>query len=302
MGGGRRRHGGRPQDGGGKATETHSNQAEGKGNTTPSITPIQTEIQNPHPPTERPGPDNPQSELVKSVSDAEIARWTQVLGISTIVLALATIGTACILYRTDGNIEKQASLIKDQLDEIKADRRPWVFVGDIATAKNLTFDNEGATFALSASMKNSGKSLAKGINQFVATHMAPLPSISGTPQQIRAAFEQIKGNACASPGAIKDFDSLGGGLLMPGDVSPPPPPDDIIPAKIPVSQFILNQSTKETTLWISTCIAYLDDTGNPHGTSFITVYSRKIDGRDSYLPQGEVVGNFQVHPFSLAAY
>jgi hypothetical protein len=231
-----------------------------------------------------------------------IRRYTLVLTIATVVIAGAAILSFVASLLQWSTLKSTDEAIHGQLEEAKADRRPWVFLGDITTVKNLTFDNEGATFALSAPMKNSGKSLARGINQFVATHMAPLPPISGTPQQIHAIFEQIKGNACASPEAIKDFDSIGGGLLMPGDVSPPPPPDDIMPAKIPASRFILNPSTKETTLWISTCIAYLDDAGNPHGTSFITVYSRKIDGRDSYLPQGEVIGNFQIHPFSLSAY
>jgi hypothetical protein len=81
----------------------------------------------------------------------------------------ATRGTAAL--------KEQAKTLQGQLDEMKAEARPWVTaLNKIETMQPLTFDDSGANFYIGLRMKNGGKSFATRIVPLVEPFVKPLPA------------------------------------------------------------------------------------------------------------------------------
>jgi len=106
----------------------------------------------------------------KGTSDSLIARWTKVVGISTIVLSLATILSAYFLWVTDETLRRT----------LEVNQRPWVSA-DVAIAGPLTFDqnNDGEShIPLKITLKNNGLALAQNIRVFPIFYAGDIPHIT----------------------------------------------------------------------------------------------------------------------------
>jgi hypothetical protein len=118
-----------------------SNQEERHGTNEPThaIPPTKSEIENPNHTLAaihaKQDQNNPEGQ-----SDTTIARWTKVLGVSTILLFFATTGTGIVLYRTDKNIEHQADIMRGQLEEMRSEQRPWVYASDLIPAGRIVLE------------------------------------------------------------------------------------------------------------------------------------------------------------------
>jgi hypothetical protein len=104
----------------------------------------------------------------------KLVTWTKWLAIATFVVALCSAGlgyeakrgadqqhsdTRDALRKTDATIaalESQAGVMRGQLDEMRADQRPWVSA-KISFASPLVYDTKGLSSSFSFDLRNTGK-------------------------------------------------------------------------------------------------------------------------------------------------
>ena len=111
--------------------------------------------------------------------DAAIARWTKVVGISTVVLAIATIISSYFLWVTDETLRHT----------LEVNQRPWVHA-DVVIAGPLTFDETGSYLPLKITLKNSGLALAHDVRVFPVMYAEKIAPITN---------EEIRETRCRKP-------------------------------------------------------------------------------------------------------
>jgi hypothetical protein len=252
-------------------------------------------------------PQQPPSDHEENNSRPAQRRWTNDPGLfwATVAGVIAVIAytsvAACQACLTRG----QLTVIQGQLDEQKADRRPWVTFsgGDVTASHPLLINVKGANFSFATKIKNSGKSMAKSIQYFQLPKVAPIPGINEGQMQSVAAFKksvvESKSKSC-DPANVSSVAVLGAAILTQGDSTD----FDSGPLTVPSANFTLNTVPKdEISLWVYFCIAYLDDANHPHGTDYILFYQSQADGRTSFPPgYGEILGSFVIQRGSVDAY
>ena len=154
-----RRHGNKNQrrtnDAAPERKQSDDEQSASNSEPPPTIPAANPEIENPHPAADTTTSNQDQHNIERR-SDAVIASWTRVLGISTIFLFLATAGTGLVLLRTDKNIEHQAGIMRSQLEEMQAEQRPWVYASDITPAGRITLVEGQYAIPLKFFIRNPG--------------------------------------------------------------------------------------------------------------------------------------------------
>src|SRR4051812_7674551 len=103
----------------------------------------------------------------KSDSDVVIARWTKVVGIFTVVLAIATFANAYFLWVTDETLR----------DTLEINQRPWVYA-DVVIDGPLTFDQNGISVPLKITLKNGGLALAHDVRVFPVMYAGDIAPIT----------------------------------------------------------------------------------------------------------------------------
>ncbi len=235
------------------------------------------------------------------------------LTIGILALTFVALATTCwaIIKQVDvmagqlTSMNGQQSTLQGQLDEMKADRRPWVaFDNNMVTSGALIFDEDGAHVNIAAILRNGGKSIARNINSLVSKlNIEPLfpDNMQMSPEQItRFAMRGLFGSDPCGPMVARGFTAIGGSLLLPEGTQ------RYLPSgsgrfDIPKNDFRTN-SIGEVGAWMNICIFYQDDAGAVHATPSILLFINDADGRDHFLPVGEIHGSFQVFSGGASAY
>jgi hypothetical protein len=199
-----------------------------------------------------------------------------------------------------------------QLDEAKADRRPWVKFINLTTTVPLTFDESGVKAGFKVIVQNVGKAVAENVQPRVEFNIKPFrPKMNAirpdTNEQIFIAtsamrlsiLHQLKGTNCA-PENVKIANTFGGYFIFPGDGIE----DDVPSTYLAVARgdFRSDSSFGDVSAWLSVCISYADEHGAPHGTSFLMYYAADAERKYDYPPVGTVPGKFEINPNSIEAY
>src|SRR5450759_1281271 len=99
--------------------------------------------------------NNRQYKQGSSDSYVVIARWTKVVGIFTVILAIATIASAYFLWTTDETLRKT----------LEVHQRPRISV-DTTIVGPFTIDEKGGYVRLKIEIKNVGLSMADDVRIF----------------------------------------------------------------------------------------------------------------------------------------
>ena len=204
-------------------------------------------------------------------------------------------------------------IFKGQLDEAKADRRPWVKFVDLTTTTPLTFEANGVKAGFRVTVQNIGKAIAKDVQPRVDFNIKPFrPNLNATRpdtnEQILVAtsgmyktmLHQLKGDSCEA-GRVKEISKFGGYFIFPGDGIEHNVPDNYL--TVARSDFRYNPPFRDVSAWLSVCISYTDEHDNPHGTSFLMYYAADAERKYDYPPAiGVVSGKFEINPNSVEAY
>jgi hypothetical protein len=209
-------------------------------------------------------------------------------GAFTLALAIFAYNAWNESIRGTAALQEQATTLQGQLNELKAEARPWVTaLNQITTMQPLTFDDAAATFYFRLTIKNGGKSLATRIVTLIEAFAKPLPPEFGdysaiTPRRAFAASQ-------CTPGKVISFaQTSGDSLVFPGDAFPL----DIHQA-IGKTSFVLNPETKDVSIWMTICLGYMDEAGVPHATSFV-IYYVTDSGANHFAPVGQPSGRFRI--------
>ena len=100
--------------------------------------------------------------------------WT---ALSTCVIAGFTILIYCVGVNQWRTFQGQLAVMQGQLDEMKADQRPWIS-NDIEAASDLTFDDSGGILRFRYTLRNIGRSPAFNVNAWpIILRSTPSPNI-----------------------------------------------------------------------------------------------------------------------------
>jgi hypothetical protein len=249
-----------------KATVDHQH---GAGDAPPSISPTNSEIQNPNASSDYSLAGKEKEPPQRTTTDLIIARWTRVLGVSTILLFLATLGTGYVLHNTDVSIGKQLGVMQGQLDEMKSPsaERPFLFVlhddsQSPAPQGEALFPGKifGATF------KNYGKTPA-----------------------IYRGFQPRCGYFATNPPNFQFTDDKWAASVLIGVGEPIGPLD--CPFVATADQIGLAQAGKGY-LFLASRILYDDLGGKPHETIFCMIY-KPDSKRFGLLPNDEICNRYK---------
>jgi hypothetical protein len=199
----------------------------------------------------------------------------------------------------------QQSVMHGQLDEMKADRRPWVMLnGAIVIDKPLVFNAQGAHIAFSGTLKNGGKSIAANI-KVVASTLRVEPIVQELAPMSPEQFNQTTmralppGEESCGPDLGRKITAFGGLLLLPGaEQSWTPGTGGQI--DVPISDF-RPDAAGYIGVWMDICIFYLDDSKDVHGTPAVVKFVSDNYG-ERFFPVGEIHGRFQVSSSGAAVY
>jgi hypothetical protein len=143
------------------------------------------------------------------------------------VLATATLALAFVSilqWLTLGNTDRK---IGEQVDEMVADRRPFIGISDdeIVINKPLTFNDGWATIQFKVTLRNVGKSVAAKVSTHLSLlQLIPLTPV-GRPRNVRALSNSLrKMTECSEP-IVRAYTEFGV-MILPGgsyvvDVSQP---------------------------------------------------------------------------------
>jgi hypothetical protein len=140
----------------GEQAQTHAKQNQGDANPPNEVPPTNPEIQNPD--AARSKTASQEKLEPRSTSDIVIARWTRVLGVSTILLFLATAGTGYVLLHTDNEIGRQITLMEN-------DQRPWVRPKFVRFS-DMTITDDKLSFGVNIQFENIGKTPAFNVRGY----------------------------------------------------------------------------------------------------------------------------------------
>lgn len=234
----------------------------------------------------------------ESKYDRAIARWTFVVGFFTGLLVLATGISAYFLHTTDEAIRTQGRIMQSQLDEAKADRRPFVGISDeeIVITKPLTFNETGATFGFDTTLRNVGKSVATNVmtinGKLQIGPLAPRGVLVNTAKMNSTLKERI---GCDEFSA-RTFGAMGAMILPGGNGS-----RTIGPLQAPHKEFGSSQDG-DMRAWLTYCIFYKDDSGRSHGTGFILMFVPESATAEFPPATGVVSGKLVMYAFGASAF
>jgi hypothetical protein len=164
----------------------------------------------------------------------------------------------------------QTTIMRDQLDAMRDEQRPWLFGRPITVTGNLVHDDSGLQIQMSFNLQNIGHSPAQH------TFISFTPSLSGGGPQVTA-------KVCSD--AEKSMFKL---TIFPGDSF-----TQSVGGKIPESEFAKyrdamkngNESLVKTILpTVTACIAYKDNSGKVFHHTPYTYYLALSDANSSPLP------------------
>jgi hypothetical protein len=174
-----------------------------------------------------------RSKTQQQINEQMMARWTRHVGWFTLALVLVSIATAIIFWR-------QLNVMQGQLDETKAEQRPWVSVS-IEIAGPISRNQTGRlAIPLRYILKNTGHLPA------ISAEMNVL--VTAKPQNAFAAQEAVCGGSRRNYG--------GGVSVFPEETFPPIQSDAIpigdleLPSSGELSSFFVNPT-------IAGCVNYL---------------------------------------------
>jgi hypothetical protein len=213
--------------------------------------------------------------------------WVEIFG--AVVLALYTYYSAkmyCATKQSANAADKAANIAQSTLEVAY---RPWMGITKpISVSSPLVFDSDGAHVrVIGFTTKNSGNSPA--INASMQSEVVIRPP-DATPH---GPFDWINQDAVfrCSPELSRTMRKINFGvIILPGvEDSYRELRWDIKKQEIP------NVAVVE--VWVIGCIAYSDQFGKQHGTSFVYLYL--ADGKESRVaPSGTVPGTFELFDLS----
>lgn len=203
-----------------------------------------------------------------------IAKFTGWVAIYTLVLAVATIGSAYILYKTDVTL----------YDTFVIAQRPWLSV-KTAIASPLTLEGETLTIKLALTIKNTGRRPALSVYwyaAFTASPYYPNPTWEndGPPSFPSGTMADIQKIVCRANMTLQLGQGQGPSIF----------PDEQHTAEVTAKFYKTSASAGRFPSDVVVCIAY--QTGfeeppkNPWNdpTGRFTANAYRIEGADSYAP------------------
>ncbi len=197
------------------------------------------------------------------------------IAIFTFVLAVAAIYQFNV---TNGQLGKMQQQLDQSDRQFSVAHRPWVEMKGLKTVSPLIFDLQGAHADVSFTVQNGGSSPASktmlGSGELLVQDARGATFINNLVSNPRFA---------CTPNRFLGSIPIGM-FLLPGDSEPYPAGTlSIKRSDIPIADRVF-------VYWID-CIAYSDDSGNTHGTSFIYEF-RASNGDFSFAPTGAITGEF----------
>jgi hypothetical protein len=225
------------------------------------------------------------SQAKQPTNDAVIAKWTKILGRSTIALFLATFGTGVVLYLTELTLRdtltetrKAANAAKDSVEITKAvmqlDQRAWLGVESIRPEPLIP--EIGKTFVVTMKVRNTGKTPARKITS--RGRGEPVPK-GGKPNFF---YENIEPFAAH---------------LMPGGESSVP----IAPMTVPGTNtsVVVNKDIRDgliagtITVFVHGRLEYEDIFGKPHWVTYCASLFVPFNGQLGFCPDHNDTDDYQ---------
>jgi len=153
-----------------KKPDAQSDQNEGHAGAEGVLSSAKTEVPDPHSSVKNDDRSNKNGTTDHPESETVIAKWTIILGKSTIALVVATVVSAFILFRTDDKIGKQVAAMLSQLKLMENDQRPWLRVG-VGEGEGLSVVDDSIGITLVLKYINAGKGPAVRVQS--AAEMIP---------------------------------------------------------------------------------------------------------------------------------